>query len=58
VLGAARQAFADYGFEEDEADLRSAILLSAGVGLLHAAGSTKDIPVELRERVLDFMLRP
>jgi AcrR family transcriptional regulator len=58
VLRAVRQAFADYGFDEGEADLRSAVLLAAGVGLLHAASSTKDVPAELRERVLDFMLRP
>ncbi|HEX2284282.1 MAG TPA: TetR/AcrR family transcriptional regulator, partial [Mycobacterium sp.] len=58
VRRAVRQAFVDYGFDEDEADVRSAILLAAGVGLLHSASSTKDVPPELRERVLDFMLRP
>jgi AcrR family transcriptional regulator len=57
VLGAVRQAFVDYGFDKEEADLRSAVLLAAGLGLLHGASSTKDASTELRERVLDLMLR-
>src|SRR5690348_9176191 len=42
VLGAVRQVFVDYGFTEDEADLRSTVLLATGVGLLHEASSNHD----------------
>ena len=56
--GAVRQAFVDYGFDDDEADLRSAVLFAAGVGLLHEAGfAPRTRPQPLRERVLDLMLR-
>jgi AcrR family transcriptional regulator len=58
VLRAARQAFVDYGFEPTDAGLRSALMFAAGVGLLHASGSTEAAPPQLRERLLDFMLRP
>ena len=56
VLCAVRQAFADYGFDGREADLRAGVLMAAGIGLLHSSSATKDLPVELRERFLDFML--
>jgi AcrR family transcriptional regulator len=58
VVKAVRQAFSDYGFEVVEADLRSMVMYSAGVGLLHTADSARDAPVELREKFLEFMLRP
>ncbi len=57
VLCAVRQAFVDYGFDDDEAELRSAVLFATGVGLLHEADSPTDTPEPLRERVLEFMLR-
>ncbi|BBY81342.1 TetR family transcriptional regulator [Mycolicibacterium pulveris] len=57
VRCAVRQAFIDYGFEPDEADLRSTVLFAAGVGLLHGSGSRRDVPAPLGERVLDLMLR-
>jgi AcrR family transcriptional regulator len=56
VLTQVRQAFLDYGFDDDEAKLRSAVLFAAGVGLLHEASSAKDAPAPLRERVLDLLL--
>jgi hypothetical protein len=58
VRGAVRQAFVDYGFEPEEAALRSTLMFATGVGLLHVAGSIGDVPSELRERFLDFILRP
>lgn len=57
ILHAVRQAFLDYGFEPEEAELRSTALFAMGVGFLDAANSAGDAPVELRERVLDFILR-
>jgi AcrR family transcriptional regulator len=58
VLRAVRQAFIDCGFEPEDAALRSLVVFAAGVGLLHASGSTPAAPPELRNRFLDFMLRP
>lgn len=57
VLGAVREALVDYGFEEDEAELRSALLFATGVGLLHEANSTVEESAPLNERVLDLVLR-
>jgi AcrR family transcriptional regulator len=58
VLRAVRQAFIDCGFEPEDAALRSLVVFAAGVGLLHASGATQAAPPELRDRFLDFMLRP
>ena len=58
VLRAVQQAFIDCGFEPEDAALRSLVVFAAGVGLLHASGSTPARPAELRDRFLDFMLRP
>jgi AcrR family transcriptional regulator len=58
VLRAVRQAFIDCGFEPEDAALRSLVVFAAGVGLLHASGSTPAAPPELRDRFLNFMLRP
>jgi hypothetical protein len=58
VLRAVRQAFVDCGFGPEEAALRSMVVCAAGVGLLHASGSTPAAPPELRDRFLEFMLRP
>ena len=57
VMGAVREALVDYGFDHDEADLRSAVLFAAGVGLLHEARSTAQQTAPLSERILDLMLR-
>jgi AcrR family transcriptional regulator len=57
ITRAVRQAFIDCGFGPDDADLRSTALIAAGIGLLHTSGSTPEVPTELRERFLDFMLR-
>ena len=59
VLRAVRDAFADYGFSSDEADLRANATFAAGIGFLHLGGPrprAKD--AEQRERFLDLMLGP
>jgi AcrR family transcriptional regulator len=58
VLRAVRQAFIDYGFEPEDAMLRSFVVFASGVGLMHASGPTPAAPPELLDRFLDFMLRP
>jgi hypothetical protein len=58
VLRAVQQAFVDCGFEPEDAALRSLVVFAAGVGLLHAWGSSPAAPPELRDRFLDFMVRP
>jgi hypothetical protein len=34
------------------------VVFASGVGLIYASGSTPATPPELRDRFLDFMLRP
>jgi AcrR family transcriptional regulator len=58
VLKAVRQAFVDFGFEPDDATLRSLVVFASGIGLLHASGPTPAAPPELLDRFLDFMVRP
>jgi AcrR family transcriptional regulator len=58
VLRAVRQAFIDYGFEPEDAELRAFVVYASGVGLMHASGPRPAAPPELRDRFLDFMLRP
>jgi len=58
LLRAVRQAFIDYGFEPEDAMLRSFVVFASGVGLMHASGPTPAAPPELLDRFLDFMLRP
>jgi AcrR family transcriptional regulator len=56
VLRALRQAFIDYGFEPDESALRSLVVFSAGVGLLHTSGSPPSTSPDLLNRFLEFVL--
>jgi AcrR family transcriptional regulator len=58
VLRAVRQAFLDFGFEPDDATLRSLVVFASGVGLLHASGPTPAASPELLDRFLNFMVRP
>ncbi|HET7667633.1 MAG TPA: TetR/AcrR family transcriptional regulator [Mycobacterium sp.] len=58
VLRAVRKVFEDCGFEASEATLRSLVVFAAGIGLMQSAGPNPDVPAELRDRFLDFMLRP
>ena len=57
LLNAVRQAFCDYGFDAEEAELRANTTFAAGVGLLHLSGPSPRKQLQ-RERFLDFMLRP
>jgi AcrR family transcriptional regulator len=58
VLRAIRQAFVDCGFEAEDAALRSFMVFTVGLGVLHASGSAPVAPPVLQDRFLDFMLRP
>jgi hypothetical protein len=58
LVRAVRQAFADYGFDPDEADLRAKATFAAGVGFLHLAGPTPPAGEgDRRDRFLELMLR-
>ena len=57
LLRAVRQAFLDYGFDADEAELRANATFATGIGFLHLSGprpGAKD--AEHGERFLDLML--
>ncbi|OBK25381.1 TetR family transcriptional regulator [Mycobacterium asiaticum] len=56
LLQSVRQAFRDYGFDADEADLRANTAFAAGIGLLHLSGSTPR--KRQRDKFVDFLLRP
>jgi hypothetical protein len=57
-LRAVNQALVDYGFEPGDAGLRATVMVSTGIGFLHGLTSSDQAAEELRERFLDFMLRP
>lgn len=57
VLDAVRQAFVDYGFDAEDAELRATATFAAGIGFLHLSGQTPNAKgVARRERFLDLML--
>jgi len=57
VLDAVRQAFADHGFDTDDADLRANATFAAGIGFLHLSGQMPNAKGSARrERFLDLML--
>lgn len=57
LLRAVRQAFLDYGFAPEEADLRANATFAAGIGFLHLSGDVPDDRSAARaERFLDLML--
>ncbi len=58
VLRAVHQAFVDFGFEPEEANLRSATMFAAGIGLLHTSGGAPEASAVTLERFLEFVLRP
>lgn len=57
LLKQVRQAFRDYGFDDDEADLRANTAFAAGIGLLHLSGPTPRKQAHQREKFLAFLLR-
>jgi AcrR family transcriptional regulator len=59
VLAAVRQAYLDFGFDPDDAELRANATFAAGVGFLHLAGDQPSARAAAsREGLLDLMLRP
>lgn len=56
VLAAVRQAFLDFGFDPDEAELRADATFAVGVGLLHLSGPPHARQAARSERFLDLML--
>jgi len=58
VLAAVRQAFLDYGFDHDEADLRANATFAAGIGFLHLGGPEPSVRAAAgREGFLEIMLK-
>lgn len=64
LLKAVRQAYCDYGFDAEEAELRARTTFAAGLGLLHLSGSVSKKQSAQKKSALqnawflDFMLRP
>jgi AcrR family transcriptional regulator len=57
VLLAVRQAFLDYGFAAEDAELRANVVFAAGIGFLHLSGPTPGPGAAARgERFLDLVL--
>jgi AcrR family transcriptional regulator len=57
LLRAVRQAFLDYGFDGEEAEVRASATFAAGIGFLHLSGATPDDRDAARaERFLELML--
>jgi AcrR family transcriptional regulator len=58
VLAAVRQAFLDYGFDAEAAELRANATFAAGIGFLHLAGPQPSARAAAgREGFLDIMLK-
>jgi AcrR family transcriptional regulator len=58
VLAAVRQAFLDYGFDPDDADLRANATFAAAIGFLHLAGAQPSVSASARrEGLLEIMLK-
>jgi hypothetical protein len=57
LLRAVRQAFLDYGFAPEEADLRAKATFAAGIGFLHLSAAVPgDQDAADAERFLELML--
>ncbi|MUL46460.1 TetR/AcrR family transcriptional regulator [Mycobacterium sp. CBMA293] len=57
ILAAVRQAFEDYGFDADKAELRADATFAVGIGFLHLSGPSPHPRLAARsERFLDLML--
>lgn len=57
LLEVVRQAFLDYGFDTEDADLRASATIAAGVGFIHLSGPKPSArQAARRERFLDLML--
>ncbi|WP_204802530.1 TetR/AcrR family transcriptional regulator [Mycobacterium riyadhense] len=59
LLNAMKQAYRDYGFEDEEADVRATTAFAAGIGMLNLAGPTPTKQAALQlEQFINFTLRP
>jgi hypothetical protein len=59
VFAAVRQAYLDYGFDAEQAELRAGATFAAGIGFLHIAGPQPSArAAATREGFLDIMLKP
>jgi len=59
VLAAVRQAYLDYGFDAEQAELRAGATFAAGVGFLHLAGPHPSARAAAgRDGFLEIMLKP
>jgi AcrR family transcriptional regulator len=57
VVAAVRQAYLDYGFSAEDADVRAGATFAAGIGFLHLSGSKPSSRAAAqRARFLDIML--
>ena len=57
VLAAVRRTFVDFGFDEEEANLRANVVFAAGIGFLHLAGATPGEQEAVHhERFIELML--
>lgn len=57
VLAAVREAFVDYGFPADDAEVRADATFAAGIGFLHLSGPRPSTRAAARrERFLEIML--
>lgn len=58
VLAEVRQAYLDYGFDADDAELRAGATFAAGIGFLHVGGQQPNPRAAAgREGFLDIMLK-
>ena len=58
VFAAVRQAYLDYGFDAEQAELRAGATFAAGVGFLHIAGPQPSARAAAsREGFLEIMLK-
>jgi len=58
LLAAVRQAFLDYGFDPDDADLHASATFATGIGFLHLAGPQPSAGAAAqREGLLERMLK-
>jgi len=55
LLRAVRQAFCDYGFDADEAELRANTTFAAGVGLLHLSGPNAKETIAAAARAVSLL---
>ncbi|MBS1692739.1 MAG: TetR/AcrR family transcriptional regulator [Actinobacteria bacterium] len=58
LLSAIREAISEFGFDTEQTRLRATVTMASGIGLLYMVGAALNVPPELLDRFLDFVLRP